>query len=54
MSDVFERIAKAVCEIVSGVNLPFISRSVMSSVFDSVGHSIPHVGVTAREVHLHS
>jgi hypothetical protein len=40
-------------EIVGRVNLPFIASSMMRSMFDSISDSIPHVWVSARQVHLH-
>lgn len=55
MRDILEAVAKAVCEVVSGENLPFWSADVLLLVFgDSVGGEIPHLGVGVCDVLLHA
>jgi hypothetical protein len=55
VSDTLEAIAKAVCEIVGGKDLPLRSSVVRLLLLGySVGCKIPHLRVTTRDVLLHA
>ena len=68
LRDVFKGIAETVGKVISWVNLwfissgtrkktryptPLVTSSVVRRELDSVGNGIPHVRVTAAQVHLH-